>query len=255
MKKIWLASTGIIAVIGLLLLSGCDSGVGSGDVKVSMDNQQQGIWVSAVGKVNIEPDLAILSLGVESQETSVAQAMSNASAAMAKILQALKDNGVADKDIQTRYFNIAQVNRWDNYNEKQTVIGYRVTNTAVVKIRDIEKAGNVIDAVVVAGGDLTRINSIDFTVEEPSVYYKQARTLAMQYAGEKARQMADEGKVKLGDITYITENSNTYYQPYGNYMMNDSMVVPMVTITAPAPISIGQLEISTTVQVAYAISR
>lgn len=254
MKKIWLTIIGVAAILGIMVLPGCSTGsAGSGDVLVN--SQQQGIWVSAVGKVNVEPDLAVLSLGVESQEQSVADAQSKASEAMDKVIQALKDNGVAEEDIQTRYFNISQVTRWDSYNEKNTIIAYRVTNTATVKVREIAKAGTIIDAVVVAGGDLTRINSIDFTVEEPSVYYKEARTLAMKYAKEKAQQLADEGKVKLGDITYITENSNTYYQPYGNYMMNDSMVVPAVTVASPVPISVGQLEISTTIQLAYSVNK
>lgn len=255
MKKSWLAIAGVLVVLGMLLLPGC-TGAGPNDVKVSLDNQQQGISVSGVGKVMIKPDLAVLSLGIESQETSVADAQTRASEAMDKVMGALKAQGIADKDIQTQYFNISQVNRWDSYGEKNTVIGYRVTNTVVVKVRDVEKAGTVIDAVVVAGGDLTRINNIDWTVEEPSTIYKQARVLAVKYAKEKAQQMADEGGVKLGDITFISENSNTYYQPYGNYQSSGDVLlaIPAPT-TITAPLSVGQLEISTTVQVTYSIKK
>ena len=254
MKKIWLAVVGIIVIMGMLLLAGCDTGANPGDIKVSLDNQQQGINVSGVGKVMIKPDLAVLSLGIESQDISVAEAQTKASEAMEKVMAALKAQGIDDKDIQTQYFNIAQVNRWDNYNEKNTVIGYRVTNTVTVKVRDIEKAGTVIGAVVEAGGDLTRVNNIDWTVEEPSAVYKQARVLAMKYAKEKAKQMADEGGVKLGDITYISENSMTYYQPYSNYQSNGDMVVAIPAPTmVNVPLSVGQLEISTTVQVVYSI--
>jgi uncharacterized protein YggE len=253
MKKIWLVSAGIVVILGMMLLAGCNSGAGPDEVKVSLAGQQAGINVSGVGKVMIKPDLAVLSLGIESQETSVAEAQSKGSTAMDAVIRAVKDQGVEEKDIQTQYFNISQVTRWDNYGEKNTVIGYRVTNTVVVKVRDVAKAGAIIDAVVVAGGDLARINNIDWTVEEPSTIYKQARVLAMKYAKEKAQQMADEGGVKLGDITAISENSNTYYQPYGNYLAGDSlMAVPAPTIVAP--ISIGQLEISTTVQVTYSIN-
>ncbi len=254
MKKIWLTIAGVVMIAGILAMAGCGAGAKPNDVKVSLDSQQQGIWVSGVGKVMIKPDLAVLSLGVESQETSVADAQVKASEAMDKIIQTLKDQGIEEKDIQTQYFNISQVTRWDSYNEKQTIIAYRVTNTVTVKIREIDKAGSIIDAVVTAGGDLTRINNIDFTVEEPSPYYKEARVLAMKYAKEKAQQMADEGGVKLGDITYITENSNTYYQPSGNYMMNDSYGIPAPTIVS-APISVGQLEISTTIQLAYSVEK
>jgi uncharacterized protein len=252
MKKVWLVFAGILAVLSIISFTGCSSGSDNNDVVVN--SQQQGIWVSAVGKVNIKPDLAILSLGVESQEISVADAQAKASEAMDKVIKALKDQGIEDKDIQTQYFNISQMTRGDIYGEKSTISGYRVTNTVKVNVHDVEKAGKIIDAVAEAGGDLTRINNIEFTVQEPSAYYKQARTLAMQYAKEKAQQIADEGGIKLGDITYITENSNTYYQPYGNYMMNDAMQVP-VPATVAAPISVGQLEISTTIQLAYAVRK
>jgi uncharacterized protein len=256
MKKIWLAIAGVVAVLGIVALFGCTTGAGPNDVKVSLNSQQQGINVSGVGKVSIKPDIAVLSLGIESQEISVADAQAKASEAMDKVLGALKAQGIADKDIQTQYFNISQVNRWDNYSEKNNVIGYRVTNTVIVKVRDVAKAGTVIDAVVVAGGDLTRINNIDWTVEEPSVIYKQARVLAMKYAKEKAQQMADEGGVKLSDITYIAENSNTYYQPYGNYQSSGDMLVAIpAPTTVTVPISVGQLEISTTVQVTYSINK
>jgi uncharacterized protein YggE len=255
MKKIWLIIAGVVAVLGILVLSGCGTSAGPNDVKVSLNSQQQGIWVSAVGKVTIVPNLAVLSLGIESQEISVADAQSKASEAMDKVMQSLKAQGIDEKDIQTQYFNISQMTRWDNYNEKSTITGYRVTNTVTVKVRKVEKAGEIIDAVVVAGGDLTRINSINFTVEEPSPYYKDARDQAIKYAKEKAQQMADGAGVKLGEVTYITENSNTYYQPYSNYMMADSAVPAPVITMPPAPISVGQLEISTTVQIAYAVEK
>jgi uncharacterized protein len=256
MKKIWLSLIGVVAILGMLVLVGCNTGAGPNDVKVSLNSQQQGINVSGVGKVSIKPDIAVLSLGIESQQISVADAQAKASESMDKVLGVLKGQGINEKDIQTQYFNISQVNRWDNYGEKNTVVGYRVTNSIVVKVRDVAKAGTVIDAVVVAGGDLTRINNIDWTVEEPSTIYKQARVLAMKYAKEKAQQMADEGGVKLGDITYIAENSNTYYQPYSNYQSSGDMLVAIpAPTTIAAPISVGQLEISTTVQVTYSINK
>jgi uncharacterized protein YggE len=254
MKKIWLTIAGLLIVLGILGLGGCATGSSPNDVKVSVNSQQQGIWVSAVGKVTVAPDIAVLSLGIESQEASVAAAQANATAAMAKVIQALKDQGIEDKDMQTQYFNITQVTRWDSYGEKASILGYRVTNTVTVKVHDVEKAGSIIDAVVVAGGDLTRINSIDFTLEETAPKYKEARELAIKYAKEKAQQMADGAGVKLGAVTYITENSNSYYQPTGNYQFSDS-AMPAPVITVAPPISAGQLEITTTVQIAYSVEK
>jgi uncharacterized protein YggE len=78
-----------------------------------------------------------------------------------------------------------------------------------VKVREIEKAGEVIDAVVAAGGDLTRVNNVSFDIEDKTPYYEQARTIAMNYAKAKAQQLADDAGVTLGKISYITESSYT----------------------------------------------
>lgn len=248
MKKIWLAIAGAVAVIGLLLMAGC-GGVSPSDVNVNLNNQSQGIWVNGEGKVTVTPDIAIINLGIESQEATVAEAQAKAAEAMDNLIQALKDQGVDEKDIQTQYFNISKVTRWDNDKMTEVVIGYRVTNTVTVKIRDVEKAGTIIDAVVAAGGDLTRINGITFTVDDPTSYYNEARKAAIANAKAKAQQMAAESGAKLGKITYITENN--YFQPVYRSFDSYSAAVPETAVKTA--ISEGQLEITTTVQIAYAI--
>jgi uncharacterized protein YggE len=258
MKKTWLAVAGVVVLLlAVLGLAGCGSnGVnGTLELKGNLYGQQQGIWVNGEGKVYVTPDVAVLTLGIESQEDSVAAARDNAATAMEAVIEAIKDHGIADKDIQTRYFNIQQVTDWDNYKNQETVTGYRVTNTVTVKVKeDIEKAGDIIDSVVAAGGDLTRVNSIDFTVDEPRQYYEQAREKAIEYAAAKAKQLADETGVKIGDVTYISESSINYYGiGTRNYaVFEDAAVVPAPVV--PTNISIGELEITATVQIAYAIA-
>ena len=253
MKKIWLVAIGAVLLIGVVLFVGCGSEIGSsnGSVDVNMITQQQGIWVSGEGKVTVVPDIAMLILGIEAQEEDVATAQAEASAAMDDVMQALDDQGIAGEDIQTVYFNITEATRWDMLTETQEVIGYRVTNTVSVKVREVEKAGEVIDAVVVAGGNMIRINSISFTVEDPSPYYEDARALAIGYARAKAEQLASETGITLGNITYISESSYSYSSVYRNYMMEDAIVIPAPTVIAP--ISVGQLEITATVQIVYDI--
>jgi uncharacterized protein YggE len=263
MKKIWLGVAGVIlVVVAVVGLAGCDSraeGVTlGGDVSslnLSLNGQQQGIWTSGEGKVYVTPDMAVLTLGVESQETSVALARDNAAAAMEAVIAAVKAQGIADKDIQTQYFNIQQVTNWDYDKQTENVVGYRVTNTVTIKVRqDLERVADIIDSVVVAGGDLTRVSGIDFTIEEPRPYFEQARAKAIEYAIDKAQQLADEAGVNLGDVTYISESSVNYYS-YGtrNYAgYEDAMAVPMPTV--PTSISVGELEITATVQIAYAIA-
>ena len=131
---------------------------GSGSIIVSQQNL--GVWVSGLGKTTGTPDVVILTLGVESQQKTVAQAQKEAADAMNGIMQVLKDSGIPDKDMQTSQYNIDQVTRWDEKQSTYIVVGYRVTNTVTAKIRDISKAGPIIDKAAATGGDLIRVNGI-----------------------------------------------------------------------------------------------
>ncbi|GAG42545.1 unnamed protein product, partial [marine sediment metagenome] len=130
------------------------------------------------GEAMAVPDIAELRLGVEVQADTVAEAQTQASNAMDKVQQALEDNGVAEKDIQTQQYSIYPVTRWINDKDEQVIVGYRVTNIVVAKIREIDKAGATIDAVAEAGGDSTMIQAISFDVDDKTPYYEQARAKA-----------------------------------------------------------------------------
>ncbi len=171
MKKKWLSLIilGLVLILAAPALTGCGSpAIAQGTASpVQISQQPQGIWVSGTGEVSITPDIATLNLGVMTQETSVAQAQSEASDAMTKVMKALTDSGIAQKDIQTGYFSINQRTRWDDSKQIDTVIGYQVTNMVTVKIRDTSKVGDIIDSVVQAGSNFIRINGINFSVEDP----------------------------------------------------------------------------------------
>ena len=253
MKKIWLSVIGL-AVLAVVGLSSCSPGGTTlsgapSNLRVNLNSQQEGIWVSGRGEVSAVPDIATLRLGIEAQEASVAEAQSQAAEAMDRVMAALIDNGVAEKDIQTQYFNIRQVTRWDKDREQEVVIGYRVTNMITAKIKELDKAGTIIDAVATAGGDLTRINSIGFSVEDPSAYHEEARQKAMADARAKAEQMAELAGVKLGKPTYISES--TYSPPpiFRQDLFEKAAGAPV----PETPISPGEMEISINVQLVYAI--
>jgi uncharacterized protein YggE len=255
-SKLLLLIAGLVLVVSLILV-GCDEAssgtVGAQGEQASLayvynDSQQTGIWVSGTGEVMGTPDVAILMLGVEAQEATVSEAQSKAAEAMSNIVAALKANGVADKDIQTQWYTISIVTRWDKDAEEQIVIGYKVTNIVTAKLRDINKAGTVIDAVAQAGGDLTRVQGISFTIDDTTAYLNQARQEAMEDAQAKAHQMADLAGVGLGKVFYISESSSYIPQTYPVRDYYSSAEGSAVT-----PISPGELEITLTVQVAYAI--
>jgi len=256
-KKWWLIITlGLVLVLTMPFLTGCGSPVaaqGTGQ-PVQVSQQPQGIWVSGIGEVSITPDIATLNLGVVAQETNVAKAQSEASDAMTKVMKALTDSGIAQKDIQTGYFSINQRTRWDDSKQLDSVVGYQVTNMVTVKIRDTGKVGNIIDSVVKAGGDLIRVNGINFSVEDPSKYYQDARGKAIAAAKSKADELAKLAGVTLGKPTYIAENAQytPTYGGYANFSMSAAQAAPMAI--AP-PISAGETKITLSVQVAYSTTQ
>ena len=121
------------------------TGMAAGSTGIIVSQQSLGLWINGVGKATATPDIVVLTIGVESQQKTVAQAQKDAVEAMTGIMQVLKNSGIADKDIQTSQYNIQQVTRWDEKQSTYDVIGYKVSNTVNAKIRDIGKAGTIID--------------------------------------------------------------------------------------------------------------
>ena len=124
------------------------------------------------------------------------------------------------------------------------IVGYQVTNTASITVRTLANAGAIIDAAAQAGGDSIRVQSIYFSISDPTKYYTQARTLAVNDAKAKAQQLASTSGVTLGAITYIAEN-----QGYNPPIYNSGAAVPGTA----TPISPGQTQITMSVQMAFAI--
>ena len=244
-----------LAVVLLLGTTGCaafssDTGAASPNLKYlgNISQQNEGIWVTGIGKISVTPDMAELDMGVEVQAASVTGAQQEASAAMTAVMSSLKLNGVADKDITTRYYNIYPVYSYER--ETQTLIGYRVSNAVAVKIRIIADTGKIIDSAVAAGGDAIRINGISFSMANPELHAEAVRKLAVADAEAKAKQLASLTKVKLGKVSYITESGGSippiiYRNDYGI----KEGAAPQVT-----PISTGEIEVTITVQVIYSIS-
>ncbi|MFH1559991.1 MAG: SIMPL domain-containing protein [Chloroflexota bacterium] len=219
------------------------------------DYQQAGIWVTGLGRVTLEPDLALLSLGVEARADTVEVARAEAAEAMTGIINALKARGIADKDIQTRYFNISPEYTYQEVYEnggrygKQVLTGYRVSNTVTARVRDLDIVGATIDDVVLAGGDATRINSIQFTVEDSSVAQTQTRENAVLDALAKADQFATLTGVSRGALLFITESGG------GIPVVRDFAKMEAVpsSDSAVTPISAGEMEIQVSIQAVFAI--
>ena len=117
------------------LLSAAGGAEGVARLLQSGSSANTGIWVSGSGKASGEPDLGVISLGVEALADSAAEARGQAAGAIDRIISVLKNNDIEDRDIQTSHFNISP--RYDTRGRQRILMGYQVTNTLTVKVRDL----------------------------------------------------------------------------------------------------------------------
>jgi uncharacterized protein YggE len=243
MKRIICIVSFLVVITLVLGLAGCGiTATNDGNNA----NQTSGIWVTGEGKVTVTPDIAILSVGVETEADTVADAQQLANTAMNAVQNALKNNGIADSDIKTQYFSIYPVRSYNPQTGDQTLTGYRVENSLTVKIRNVDNAAKIIDAVTAAGGNNIIINGISFTVDDPTNYQKQAREKALENAKMKAQEIADNAGLTLGEPTFLNETAGSNY----------SVVMQAAMIPAPvvgSSINTGETEITVYIQVAYSI--
>jgi uncharacterized protein len=251
MKHFRLLPVVLLTLFPVIGLAGCVTKAADNTAQIVTSNQQEGIWVTGEGKVTIKPDIANISLGVSSQEATVAEAMAKAKDAMNKVVAAIKANNIQDKDIQTQQYNISPTYTYNPQTGNQTISGYQVTNIVTVKLRDTSIASTVIGAVAEAGGDLTRIDSVTFTVEDPTPYYKEARQKAIEDADHKAQKLASLYGVKLGKPTLVSESSST---PISYSFPTHGYAYP-VPVAAPAmpTVSAGSTDITLYIQASYPI--
>ncbi len=214
-------------------------------------NQQVGIWVTGRGEVTAAPDLVTLSVGVEARATTVQAARVQAAEVMDLMLQALEGRGIQGPDIQTQFFNISPEYVWNDRDRRQELVGYIVFNQTSVKIRDIDAAGLVIDEVAEAGGDLVRINSVRFGIEDTQALHSQARENAVADLMAKAQQFADLTNVTLGKLVFLSETGGSVprVQNFDERAFAKAAAAPI----APTSISGGELTVSITVQGVFSI--
>jgi uncharacterized protein YggE len=208
------------------------------------NNDKPGITVSGEGSVFGAPDVAVATLGVQADAASVGAARSMAATSMDAMVKTLKDGGVADKDIQTTQFSVDP--RYDYSNNKQTLIGFTVSNIATIKIHDINKTGELIDAAVPAGGDLARVQGLQFTLDDPSTLQNQAREKAMADAKSRATTLAQAAGVELGAPRSISETGGPAPINFTGAAFDERLAAAPNT-----PIETGQLQVQIQVSVVY----
>ena len=206
------------------------------------------IQVNGLGRASVAPDKADLTLSVEVQAKSAEAARDQAAAAMTALIKALKEDNVADKDIQTSYVSLYPIYGQDGANK---ISGYQLANRVTVVIHDVSKVSTIIDSAIKAGGNPVRVQGISFGIDNPEAALAQAREKAYADARAKAEQYAKLAGVTLGRVMHIIEGGGIPPMPRPYAEM--SAMRSAVGAASPTPIQAGEQEVSVTVEVVFGV--
>ena len=163
------------------------------------------IRASGSATVSAEADVAVLSLGVVAVRPTVGDARNAAARSLSALVTALGAAGVDESDIRTASFQIQPRYRYSDDDEEEFV-GHEVWHFLRVTVRDVAAAGDIIDRAVAAGGASIRVQNVDFRVEDTPMLEREARSLAIQNATEKADFYASQLGVNRGPVLSLSDH-------------------------------------------------
>lgn len=199
-----------LAIASLVLALANGGGQGALAQATPEKRLERTVTVSAAGQARAEPDIARISAGVAVEASTAREALTANSAAMARIIAGLKDNGIDAKDIQTSSFSIDP--RYNNPLEGQTAVitGYRVSNQVEVTARDLQRLGEVMDSLVVLGAN--QMHGLTFDVSKAETLKDDARKDAIANALRRAKLYANAAGAEVGEVIAIAEEA-AQFQP------------------------------------------
>jgi uncharacterized protein YggE len=208
------------------------------------------ISVDGTGRATANPDVAMLTVGYTStRQSNAKQAMDMVSKKMNTILDAVKQAGVPEKDIQLESLSLQPEYDWSN--GSQRVTGYMAQQSVSLKIHDLDKPGDVIAAATDAGAN--QIGNVAITIDDPDAVRAEARTKAIAEAKAKAEKLASELGVRLVRITSFSEGGMGVPAPmyYNKDMMMESRAVGGA-VAAPT-IPTGDQEVNVSVNLTFEV--
>ncbi|GAA2301741.1 SIMPL domain-containing protein [Streptomyces kunmingensis] len=207
------------------------------------------LTVTGEGRATAEPDMAIVTAGVEANGPTAKDALAAQSRAADALLAAVREAGVADRDIRTESLATSAVYETGPEPGAATrVAGYRATQSFTVKVRDLDRTGALIQAIADATGDDVRIDSVVFDIADPGRLRSAARAAAYADAHEKAVQYAKASGHKLGRLVSLEETTSGRPRP---------VAVPAMAFDQAAgkvPVAAGEIEDAVSVTAVYELN-
>ena len=217
------------------------------------------VTVNATAELEVEPDIAYVSLGVSTTETTAEAAKRNNTAVMNRVLAAVKGEGVAEKDMDTSLYMSTNY-RWTDDNER-IITGYTVDNSLTITVRNVDEVGDIVDAAMNAGAN--EFNSVRFDLDDDEAYYLEALAAATKKAQKRASTMVMAAGGKLGAVASMSMG-NVRFDPIYEYPEEDAVADTDTEAGMPtgsgsnsasigSTIQAGTITVSATVTIAYRI--
>jgi uncharacterized protein YggE len=205
------------------------------------------ITLTGKGTVDHAPDVAMISVGVQVEAKTAAEAMTQQAQQMNGVFAAVKAAGIADRDMQTGNLSLNPVYEYPN-NARPRLTGYQASNQLTIKVRKLDTLGQTMDAVVKGGGNT--IHGVSFSIDQPDKFQNDARIEAIKDAASKAELYAQAVGYKVKRIVTISEQE-FYPQPVPMMMQtrNQDMAA------AATPIAAGEVSLTQTVNVVFELTK
>jgi hypothetical protein len=203
------------------------------------------IRVAGEGRVAASPDVASVSVGVDALARTLSEATAESSRRMRAVLDALQKEGVAARDVRTTRYDVSIERPWKD-GKPGPITGYRVSNAAEVKVRDLARLGAVLDRVSAAGSNA--VGALRMEKDDPTAERLQALAAAYRAARAKAEALARAAGVTLGELLSVSESSAAVPRP-----------IPMAAMRAvqaedaSVPVSEGEIVFAAQVDATFAI--
>ncbi|MES1200283.1 MAG: SIMPL domain-containing protein [Pseudomonadota bacterium] len=200
--------------------------------------------ISADGKTQAQPDLAVISLGVQTHGDTAVDAVADNARRMTALMQAVRRAGVADRDVQTSNLSVSPQYQYQD-NQPPRLTGYQADNQVTVRVRDVSKLGRVMDAAVGAGGNT--VNGVNFTFQDVDAQLDTARQDAIRQAQHRADLYAHALNLHVARVISVSEGGGySPPSPMPVFAMARAEAAPVPTPTAP-----GEVQSTASVTVVY----
>ena len=217
-------------------------------VNSNVTNQSDIFTVSGEGKVEVKPEIAYVRVGMESNGSSVGQVQTEIDGVMERVIGALEELGIdREKEMETVSYSINPLFDWSS--GRQRITGYSASTQLEIKVREIDRVNEVVDAAVESGAN--QVGGVSFDVEDREKIEEEARKEAVEQAKRKAEAAAKAAGFRLGRIVNYSESSNGVVpQPMYDRAMAAGEAAPELS---SAKIQPGVEEIEIVVSLSYQI--